>query len=263
MKNTVQSAIYLLFVLGAGCQPALKTESSYYPSNPATPSLPEGPSESQESPKNKESASIGDPKKGDVIQQNPTQQRPRAIGKGFRNTYYYLVEETDYSPKDPRDQEVLDPFGNVIALVSAKFKKDLLMEGSGKLLDGRVINYHGKVDETYRFHITTHPMGRGSGNCALVPFKSIAVDPSQIPIGSEVFIDQTVGMILPDGSIHDGVWYAYDTGGAILHDRVDIFVGVRRDAKALSLHGITHMEPLTIRVLKEPDLFSCVFESPL
>ena len=237
-------------LLGTGCQPALKTEKSFYPTNeyPQNSVPPEA-----KTPETKIPEVNSEPLPHDL-------PNPRA--NGFRNTHYYLVEEADYSKTAPKDQEVLDEYGNIIVLVSTKFKKDLLMEGSGRLLDGRVLNYHGKVDGTFRFHVTSHLMGRGAGNCALVPFRSIAVDPAQIAVGSQVFIDETVGMLLPDGSIHDGFWNADDTGSAILHDRVDIFIGVKRNAKTLSLHGISHMKPLTIRVLKEPDLFSCVFESP-
>lgn len=219
----------LLVIVGSGCQPAIHSDRAMPLTNPTT--VPEKPEEA-----------------------------PKPTTLGFRNTNYYLVEEKDYSFADVKDQDVLDEFGNVLTRVSARFRKDLLMEGSGRLLDNRVINYFGKVAGTYRFHATRHPMGRGEGNCALRPFRSIAVDPSQIALGSEVFIDETVGMLLPDGSIHDGIWYAHDTGGAILHDRVDIFVGVKRDSRTLSKFGITHLQPLTIRVLKEPDLFSCVFE---
>ncbi len=235
-------SVICVVAIGSGCQPALKTEHSFYTLN------------------ERSDVTVNPPFATDPEVIPEVLPRPRA--NGFRNTHYYLVEEKDYSTTDVKDQEVLDEFGYVLALVSKKFRKDLLMEGSGKLLDGRVLNYHGKIGEEYRFHVTMHPMGRGAGNCALVPFKSIAVDPTQIAIGSQVYIDETVGMALPDGSTHNGVWYAYDTGGAILHDRVDIFVGVKRDNKYLSAHGILHMKPLTIRVLREPDFFSCVFESP-
>lgn len=186
---------------------------------------------------------------------------PAAEG-AFRNTFYYVVFEKDYSTTEPKDTKILDRAGNVLARVTKKFATDLLMEGSGKLIDGRMLNYAGRVNGQSRFHVTRHPFGRGAGNCPLVPFKTIAVDPNQIALGSIVFIDESVGMLLPDGTRHNGVWYAQDTGGAILHDRIDIFIGAKKDSGTLSRQGITHLEGLTVRILKRPDAENCAYQSP-
>jgi len=186
---------------------------------------------------------------------------PAEEGK-FRNTYYYMIYEEDYPANETRDQAVLDRDGTVLAKVSVRFRKDLLMEGSGKLRDGRVLNYHGKIDGVARFHETKHPYGRGAGNCALAPFKTIAVDPNQVPLGSQVYIDETRGMVLPDGTVHNGIWYAQDTGGAILHDRIDIYIGRKKDEMTLVRAGITHMEGLTLRIVSRPDASSCAHQSP-
>ena len=40
-------------------------------------------------------------------------------------------------------------------------------------------------------------------------------DPRYIPRRTRLFIPETVGMRMPDGTLHDGYWYASDTGGAI------------------------------------------------
>lgn len=186
---------------------------------------------------------------------------PAPIGS-FRNTYYYLIFEKNYPAGDLKDQTLLDPFGNTLAQVSARFKKDLLMEGSGQLIDGRVLNYAARIGGVSRFQFTRHPDGRGVGNCALVPFKTIAVDPSQISLGSKVYIDETAGMKLSDGTVHDGIWLAEDTGGAILHDRIDLYIGAKKFEKVLLRHGITHLQPLTIRVLNPPTASSCVYQIP-
>ena len=136
------------------------------------------------------------------------------------------------------------------------------MEGSGKLNDGRVLNYHSKIDGIRRFHVTEHSWGRGTGNCPLRPFKTIAVDPSFLPMGSVVYIDETVGMKLPDGRLHNGVWYAQDTGGAIQKDRIDFFVGRRQDGRLLAQAGIGHLEALTIRKIAPPPAENCADQSP-
>lgn len=181
---------------------------------------------------------------------------------GFKNTFYYLAIENDHPADEPKDQELLDMKGNLLAKVSLSFFKSIKLEGSGELSDGRVLNFAGRVNGETRYHVTTHFWGRAGGNCALKPFKSVAIDPTFVPQGSIVFIDETVGMKLPDGTLHDGVWYADDTGSAIQKARVDIFVGKREWSKSLAAAGIKHMQPLTIRVLRLPEASSCLNDPP-
>ena len=66
---------------------------------------------------------------------------------------------------------------------------------------------------------------RDSLGCSVVPMRTLAVDPRIIPRRSIVFIEETVGLLLPDGSRHDGLWYASDTGGAIKGSKVDLYTG--------------------------------------
>ena len=80
---------------------------------------------------------------------------------------------------------------------------------------------------------------RDSMGCKVVPMRTLAVDPSVVPRGSVVFIKQTVGLPLPGGGVHDGLWYASDIGGAIKGDRIDLFTGDgRASARALVDAGI-------------------------
>ncbi len=67
---------------------------------------------------------------------------------------------------------------------------------------------------------------RDSLGCKLTPMRTVAVDPSIFPRHSVLFIKETVGMRLPDGTLHDGFWYASDVGRAIKGLRVDLFTGV-------------------------------------
>lgn len=183
------------------------------------------------------------------------------IGK-FRNTFYYYIDEKDYPRPANKIARIIDLKGNVIATVSPTFKKDLDMEGTGKLINGRMINYIARIHGEIRYEVTVHPYGRGIGNCALIPFHTIAVDPKKIPLGSIVKIDKTVGMRLPDGSVHDGIWRAEDVGGAINNDRIDIFTGDDRLGTTLEKHGITHLMPLNIRLISKAPPDSCIHEEP-
>jgi 3D (Asp-Asp-Asp) domain-containing protein len=76
--------------------------------------------------------------------------------------------------------------------------------------------------------------------CKVVAMRTVAVDINLIPKRSILFIKETVGMKLPDGSVHDGYWYASDTGGAIKGQRIDLYTGASgRKAEALNLAKLT------------------------
>ena len=67
--------------------------------------------------------------------------------------------------------------------------------------------------------------GNDSLGCRPIPMRTVAVDPRVIPRRTRLFIRETVGMRIADGSIHDGYWYASDTGGAIKGAKIDLYTG--------------------------------------
>lgn len=73
------------------------------------------------------------------------------------------------------------------------------------------------------------PYGDGVQGFVLVPYRTIAVDPTVIPIGSVVYIPQTRGMKIRSAATtslsHDGYFFAADSGGAIKGHHIDIFCG--------------------------------------
>ncbi|HVE70297.1 MAG TPA: 3D domain-containing protein [Thermoanaerobaculia bacterium] len=148
---------------------------------------------------------------------------PQKVGRAMV-TFYWVIDES--SPKYRGDQSAVlrDPRGRVIARTHKQFKLDLVRQGTGWLRDGRTINYIKKVNGESRFRITTSKYGLGSTGCRLVPWRTIAVDPRFVPLGTRISIPQLKGARLPDGTIHDGIFIAADRGhfrGA----RVDLFVG--------------------------------------
>lgn len=76
--------------------------------------------------------------------------------------------------------------------------------------------------------------GNDSLGCRPVAMRTVAVDPNVIPRRTRLFIRETVGMRMPDGSRHDGFWYATDTGGAIKGAKIDLYTG----------HGSASMRPV-------------------
>lgn len=186
----------------------------------------------------------------------------RARTGKFRNTHYYVVLESLYADL-PRIDAIRNLKGETLAMVSKEFRKAVDIEGTGRLIDGRIINFAGVITGTdgkreIRYLVTNAPFGLGVRRCQLVPFKTVAVDPRKIQLGSLVRIAETEGMKLPDGTIHDGYWFALDIGGAIKQDRIDLFVGDGDRGDVLRAHGIRHLAKLSVEIVSPPPPDSCV-----
>jgi 3D (Asp-Asp-Asp) domain-containing protein len=75
-------------------------------------------------------------------------------------------------------------------------------------------------------YITTdRDSGRDSIGCNVVPMRTVAVDGRIVKRHSVLFIKETVGLKMPDGTVHDGYWYATDVGSAIHPGRIDLYTG--------------------------------------
>ena len=158
------------------------------------------------------------------------------VGEGeWALRFYWLAREEDFDEPDEIEYDDVDAVdiytrdGLYIMSIPEDFHWHLRMEGSGILLDGRVINYHGKckwgTGTCFRqLDVNTHPFGSGAYRRSLIPFKSVAVDPRLVPIGEPLYIPEFDGMRLPDGSIHDGCVRGDDTGGGIKLRKLDFFV---------------------------------------
>lgn len=103
-----------------------------------------------------------------------------------------------------------------------------------------------------------HAGAKGVGNldalgCKVVAMRTAAVDRKLIPKGSILYIKETVGLKMPDGSQHDGYWYASDTGGAIKGRRIDLFTGFN----AASMNPIKALNLATLSAVKVGDFKGC------
>jgi 3D (Asp-Asp-Asp) domain-containing protein len=110
-------------------------------------------------------------------------------------------------------------------MTSVRFRKDLIREGSGHLRDGRTVAFDQRLHGTNRFRIVASEFGVGRLGCALVPYRTVAVDPHFVKLGTTISIPQLKGTRLPDGTIHDGLFVANDRG-QFRGSHVDIFIGV-------------------------------------
>jgi 3D (Asp-Asp-Asp) domain-containing protein len=179
--------------------------------------------------------------------------------------FYWLVLEADYlepaSPNAPKAGrgttvpsntwvELYTPMGFFLGRVSERLAWALRLEGSGIMADGRVVNYTGKCNYGYgtcfeQLDINDHPFGRGAGIRPLIPFKSVAIDPRLLQIGEPIYVPEFDGLVLPDGSIHDGCVRADDTGGGIKKRKMDFFVVTYGNFRFLldQLQGVTWITP--------------------
>jgi 3D (Asp-Asp-Asp) domain-containing protein len=140
--------------------------------------------------------------------------------------------------------------GYFFSRVPERYACSLKLEGSGLMRDGRIVNYTGSCKFGYgtcfeQLDISDFPFGRGAGVRPLIPFKSVAVDPRVIQLGEPLYIPEFDGMVLPDGSIHDGCVRADDTGGGIKGRKMDFFVVTYGNFRALldALLGVTWITP--------------------
>lgn len=95
-----------------------------------------------------------------------------------------------------------------------------------------------------------HQGGGGAGprdslGCPPIPLRTAALDRSVAPRRSIVFIRQTVGIPLPNGERHNGLWYVSDVGPAIRGHRIDLFTGMGRR----SMDPIMHLNVRTVDVV--------------
>jgi 3D (Asp-Asp-Asp) domain-containing protein len=97
---------------------------------------------------------------------------------------------------------------------------------------------HARV-EGNRYALARGPYGDGSAGGGLVPWRTLAVDPAWIPMGTLLFVPEAVGRKMPNGQRHDGYFFAADTGAPIRGNHVDLFSGLSRE-DAL---GITGSDP--------------------
>lgn len=162
---------------------------------------------------------------------NPTNGDSQGDSLGsFTWTYYWIVYEDDYDgPQDTPVYDISD--GNVIANARSDFVDAVSIEGTGYLLDGRMINLYGSCAYAskcfFLVDMVEFPYGVGSNDNALVPFRSVSTDPNVVSYGTKLYIPALVGIEMPgdSGFIHDGCVIAADTGVSGSH--LDFFAEKR------------------------------------
>lgn len=206
---------------------------------------------------------------------------PLSEDKGFRFTFYWMADERRH--EDPRrwaqlphrvldiqkigaalqPEDIYTQDGLFIKSATKSFVEELKMEGAGWLADGRIVNWAGRCryGEGTCFTILDpkrYPYGMGVMHRPLVPFRSVAVDRRLIPIGDTLYVPEFDGMLLPDGSRHDGCLRADDVGGAIRRRKIDFYVTYLENflwvlkQQRGNRHFTPHIEAPRCNFLKDP-----------
>lgn len=204
-----------------------------------------------------------------AVQPQEQSDEPKPLGQ-FTITFYYVIGEDEVRPK-PANDNVAQAAGSdaelagiapaaedrvtlyesdgctPIADVSPEFATQLAIQGTGKLHDGRVLNIWGrcKCDHSPCFKVTSNRWGTAGSGKPLQPFRTVAVDPRVIPLGSLLYVPLLEGRTMPGrppwgGFVHDGCVVADDTGGHIDGNRLDLFVGRKGYFLGLSGSGGSH-----------------------
>lgn len=134
-----------------------------------------------------------------------------------------------------------------IAEVSKEFASQLELQGTGKLKDGRVLNIWGACSCGHSpcFKVTENQWGTAGSGKPLQPFRTVAVDPKVVKVGSLLYVPLLQGRLMPGrapwgGFIHDGCVVADDTGGGIDGNQLDLFVGRKAYFLGISGSGGSH-----------------------
>ena len=178
--------------------------------------------------------------------------RPEPAAKlgSFKLTYYFMAEQEG----GRRNVQLFNRKGcKRIAKVSRKDAKQLALQGGGKLDDGRVLVYAGRCScsKTACYHLAkdSHEWGTGVDDRPLSPFRSVAVDPSRVAIGTVLYVPELDGLTVPGrlpegGSVHDGCVVADDRGGGIKGRQLDLFMAKKVHYTAFNRRN--HIKRVTV-----------------
>ncbi|HEY4177230.1 MAG TPA: 3D domain-containing protein [Kofleriaceae bacterium] len=148
---------------------------------------------------------------------------------------------------DPEQVTVYSQSCEPLAEVTRDFAEAMQLQGTGKLRDGRLLNIAGKCscERSPCFHVVEAQWGLAGTGRALQPFRTVAVDPKVIKLGSLLYVPILEGRTMPGrapwgGYVHDGCVVADDTGGGINDNQLDLFVGRRAYYLGVSGQGGSH-----------------------
>jgi 3D (Asp-Asp-Asp) domain-containing protein len=139
------------------------------------------------------------------------------------------ISEQDYCPAAIEGTAIVSGAGGTRTLNYERLGSDSVYDCSSTVPANRRGEPWVAALGRSRWVETDAAYGLGVSSYKLVPYKTIAVDRSVIPIGTVVFIPQAKGITYDAGTgpqVHDGYFLAADVGGAIKGNHIDIFTGL-------------------------------------
>jgi len=216
-------------------------------------------------------SSVPFPPLSDLLADGSASNPKQELG-AFFPTFYNIAEES-FHEGAPSESLIEAGTQQLIARVTAGFRKELDIQGTGRLRDGRVLNVAHRVNGQWNYRVLeSGEYGHGILGHRIHPMRSVAVDFAYLCraaglnfcqesiekirkklVGALLFIPRLEGVRLASGAVHDGYVCAQDIGGAIREDRMDLFVGPSsagnpylpdcRTRNAFIDHGIESVNP--------------------
>ncbi|MFZ2955928.1 MAG: hypothetical protein WA705_03410 [Candidatus Ozemobacteraceae bacterium] len=174
--------------------------------------------------------------------------------KDQRPTFYLTTREEGFPTSGPlfgqnyngsERKDIKTPAGALVAGTSGRYFASLCMEGSGVIKDGRTVSF---VSDQ-RFNVAPEGcLGITATGYWVIPFHTLAVNKAQMPYKGVYFIPESRGLKLPNGEIHDGYWFAHDTGSAFSNttDRMDMYVNREEYWKWMEANFVPSFTPIKV-----------------
>ena len=162
--------------------------------------------------------------------------------ENYRMTVYHHAEEK-LNPGGGRETIYSYKTCEAIAGVSGNFKSQLQLQGSGSLLNERVVTFIAECQgscDTYCYELVEEgiPFGKGANNRPVIPYRTVAVDDEFLALGRKLYIPQLDGVEMPGddyGFVHNGCVLAGDTGSAIQGQDLDFFTPTQENGNAVEI----------------------------
>lgn len=206
----------------------------------------------------------------------PPKKRGRSLNLWATNYYTLIVQNKgEQNSRHPLYNHLDIPISHKgeVSKLSKRRWCSAGIEGSVRIAykNGDIIayNYHRtgrqirvgrkrRAYEVVKFRKAKSKYGEGVKSMGLVPFRTIAVDPKNIPYGTVLFIPSAVGKVvtLANGQTfkHDGYFYAADTGGAIKGNHIDVFTGGSRSTQSLDFIKSTSRGTFKAQLVKDKSI---------
>lgn len=177
---------------------------------------------------------IKNPEKSESTEVNQT-QKYKIVEKGYitPTVYYFpVINEDKIRCKEGYDKSLHDPRGKVLIDICASSAAVCAEQGTCAIIKKNIMhsfNIWDRVrgqDRYIEMSGTSCLYGFGVNDYCLDPFYTIAADLSIYKVGDVIFIPAIVGLILPNGSAHNGYFIVRDRGDGISgRGRFDFYSG--------------------------------------